>query len=52
MPGARFGTILLSETDENEGGYGFRCPECRDGVWKEDPTGASNRDIDLAAVRA
>jgi hypothetical protein len=35
------GAILLSETDENEGGYGFKCPGCRDGVWKEDPTGTS-----------
>jgi hypothetical protein len=39
--GVPIGAILLSETDENEGGYGFKCPECRDGVWKEDPTGAS-----------
>jgi hypothetical protein len=35
------GAILLSETDENEGGYGFKCPECRHGVWKEDPDGFS-----------
>ena len=28
--------VFLSVITETEGGYGFRCPQCRDVVWKDD----------------